>query len=67
MALCAVCHQSIKESVTQGRKLIFQIHTNSDVQSGVGRYLTILSVKCGCGERIERRYENRPMRESIAS
>ena len=60
MALCAACNQPIKETVVQGRKLIAQVHTGPHAPPGTGRYLTILNLACACGERIERRYENRP-------
>jgi hypothetical protein len=63
MAICTVCNQPIKESVLQGRKLIAQVHTGPNAPPGTGRYLTILSVSCGCGERTQRRYENHPPRE----
>jgi hypothetical protein len=64
MAICAACQQPIKESVVQGRKLIAQVHAGPHAPPGTGRYLTIFSHKCACGERIERRYENRQSRES---
>ncbi len=66
MATCAVCRQPIKESVIEGRKLIAQIHSGPHTPPGTGRYVTVLSLKCACGERTERRYENRQMQKSLA-
>ncbi len=63
MARCAVCNQPLKETVAVGRKLIALAHPGPHVPPGTGRYLTILNLSCACGERIERRYENRPARE----
>jgi hypothetical protein len=57
MTICAACRQPIKETVAAGRKLIAKVHTGP--HSEIGRYLTILSLRCACGERIDRRYENR--------
>jgi hypothetical protein len=65
MAICAVCNQPIKESVIVGRKFVARVPAGLHAPQGTGRYLTILNVSCGCGERIERRYENRPSRESL--
>ena len=62
MALCATCNQPISETVIQGRKLIAQVHRGTGKPT-VGRYLTVLNLTCACGQRIERRYENRPARE----
>ena len=64
MAICPTCKQQIKETVIEGRKLIAQINTGP--QAGRGRFLTILELHCSCGARIERRYENRIMQESLA-
>ena len=66
MAVCTQCNQPFKETVIQGRKLIAQVHPGPYAPAGTGRYLTVLSRKCACGEQIERRYENRPMRQSVA-
>ncbi len=63
MAQCPVCRQPVKETVIEGRKLIAQVHTGEKVRPGTGRYLTILGLRCGCGERTERRYENRHTRD----
>jgi hypothetical protein len=60
MAICPVCNQPINESVIKGRKLVTQVYTGPHTGPGTGRYLTVLSRKCACGEWIERRYENRP-------
>ena len=64
MAICPTCQRPLKESVLQGRKLIAQVHSGPHAPPGTGRYLTILNVQCECGERIERRYENRPLHVS---
>jgi hypothetical protein len=64
MALCPTCNQPIHESVIQGRKLIAQVRRSGPGgTTNTGRYLTVLSLSCGCGERVERRYENRSARE----
>ena len=63
MAVCQVCHQPIRESVIEGRKLIAQLHAGPHTAPDVGRYLTVLNVKCACGEWLERRYENLSPRE----
>jgi hypothetical protein len=62
MVICPTCNQRIKESVLEGRKLTAQVHNGPNTPPGTGRYLTILSVHCGCGVRVERRYENRQSR-----
>jgi hypothetical protein len=62
MARCATCNQPINETVMQGRKLIAHVDRGSATPT-VGRYLTVLNLTCACGERIERRYENRTARE----
>ena len=67
MAICPTCQQPIKESVLEGRKLIAQVHANGILPPGMGRYLTILSLSCACGERIQRRYENHRLREQSAN
>lgn len=58
MPICPTCGQEIKESVTAGRKLIAEVKQQG-TRGSVGRYLTILSLTCGCGKQTERRYENR--------
>ena len=63
MAVCSVCNHLVKETVIEGRKLIAQLHEGPHTPAGIARYVTVLSVRCECGERIERRYENRLSRE----
>jgi hypothetical protein len=63
MAMCLRCNQRIRESVVEGRKLIALVHKSPCDQPRMGRFLTILKLSCGCGDRTERRYENRPMGE----
>jgi len=65
MMICPTCNQPIKESVLVGRKLIAQVHSGAKIPSGTGRYLTIMSLACGCGTRTERRYENRQLAASV--
>jgi hypothetical protein len=65
MANCQTCNQPIKESVLEGRKLIAQVHTGPHAPPTMGRYLTIFSFKCGCGERVERRYESRLLATAV--
>jgi hypothetical protein len=60
MSHCPECNYLIKETVVEGRKLIAQLHTSPHFAQGTTRYLTILKLSCECGERTERRYENRP-------
>jgi hypothetical protein len=67
MALCAACNQPIKETVVQGRKLIALVHAGPHTPPGTARYLTVFNLTCACGVRVERRYENRQSRESLAS
>ncbi len=59
MAICPTCQQPITESVLKRRILIAQVHSRPHAPPTIGRYLTVFSFKCGCGEPIERRYENR--------
>ena len=63
MAVCSRCNQKIRETVVEGRKLIALVHRSPHDQPCTGRFLTILKLSCGCGDRMERRYENRPMCE----
>ena len=67
MAICPTCNQHVKESVMQGRKLIAQVHTGRHVPAGTGRYVTVFELRCACGDRIVRRYENRQMHEAMAT
>jgi hypothetical protein len=64
MALCQMCQQPIKETVIIGRKLVAMVHAGPHVPAGTARYVTVFGVRCGCGERIERRFENRQAREN---
>jgi hypothetical protein len=67
MATCAVCNQPIRETVVQGRTFVARVPAGLHAPQGTGRYLTVLNVTCGCGERIVRRYENSQSRESLAT
>lgn len=60
MAFCPLCNHQVKETVVEGRKLIARLHPGPHTPEGTGRYLTIIKASCQCGERIVRRYENRP-------
>jgi hypothetical protein len=65
--ICQKCNQPIKESVLEGRKLIAQVRSGPETLQGMGRYLTVYTLACDCGERIEHRYENQKVRESLTS
>jgi hypothetical protein len=55
--ICPTCKQTVREIVVEDRKLDTHAPADRNVPSGTGRYVTVLDVTCGCGERIERRYE----------
>ena len=65
--MCAVCNQPITEIVVRGRTFVARVPASLNAPEGTSRYLTILHVACGCGERIVRRYENSQSRETSAS
>jgi hypothetical protein len=65
--VCTACHQLVKESVLQGRKLIAMVHAGPYTPSGTARYVTVFSLVCACDERIERRYENLRLPENSNS
>lgn len=63
MEVCPVCNHPIQATVLEERKhkSITVAAAEPDAPAGVGRFLTIRSLICACGERIERLYENRPL------
>jgi hypothetical protein len=61
MDMCPVCNHPILETVLEAPKRIGAAAAVPDAPTGIGRFLTISSLLCECGERIERLYENRPL------
>ena len=59
MDVCPVCNHPILETILEAPKRIGA--AVPDAPTGIGRFLTISSLLCACGERIERLYENRPL------
>ena len=61
MDVCPVCNHSILKTVLETPKRIAVAATVPDAPDGTGRFLTVSSLLCACGERIERLYESRPL------
>ena len=61
MDVCPVCNHPIQATVVEERQRVAVAAAGPHAPTGTGRFLTISSLLCACGERIERLYENRPL------
>lgn len=59
MDVCPICNHRVEATVVEERKRIASIPAGPNALPATGRYLTVRILRCECGERIERRYENR--------
>jgi hypothetical protein len=61
MDVCPICNHPVEATVVEERRLLVQVQAGPNALPATGRYLTVRILRCECGERIERRYENREL------